>query len=90
MSIYSKEYLKAAHKHSIFHQTEILASEKCSCFYCQSVFIPSEITEWVDVDDPRGKTALCPKCDIDAVLRALSGYPVGDKEFINEMNKCFF
>ena len=29
---YSIEYLKAAHKHSIFHKQEIMESELCGCF----------------------------------------------------------
>lgn len=90
MSIYSKEYLQDAHKHSIFHYTEILASDRCGCFYCLSVFTPAQINEWTDENDERGKSALCPNCTVDAVLGSISGYPVEDKYFLKEMNKYFF
>jgi hypothetical protein len=46
MQAYSLDELKSAHKHSSFHETEILASEKCGCFYCFRTFDPSEIEEW--------------------------------------------
>ncbi len=49
-------------------------STRAGCFYCQALFAPAEISDWVDglqretgsTDD--GVTALCPRCGIDAVL----------------------
>jgi hypothetical protein len=38
----------AAHKHSSRHRTEVLASERCGCFYCLAIFDPSDIPDWVD------------------------------------------
>ena len=32
-----------AHRHSIRHREEVLASERCGCFYCCAVFPPWEI-----------------------------------------------
>jgi len=40
---YSIEYLKAAHKHSIFNQKEIMESELCGCFSYLETFSPDEI-----------------------------------------------
>lgn len=90
MSIFSPEQLQEAHKRSIFHQQEILSSSICGCFYCLSNFAPDEIVEWVDSENPRGKTALCPKCAIDSVIGLSSGFPVDDKDFLNSMRKFYF
>jgi RNA recognition motif-containing protein len=40
---YFAEYLKAAHKHSIFNQKEIMESELCGCFSYLETFSPDEI-----------------------------------------------
>jgi len=61
--------LKAAHKHSIRHREEVVASKLCICFHCMASFPPSEIKEWTDQQwHALETTALCPKCGIDAVL----------------------
>jgi len=36
----------------------------CGCYYCKQIFEPCEIKIWVD----NYQTAICPKCDIDAVM----------------------
>lgn len=64
--------LACLHKLSGWHETAILSSNRCGCFYCLSIFAPDDIEEWVDEPPncPRGagRTALCPACGIDAVL----------------------
>ena len=87
---YKPEYLKAAHKHSIFHKKEILESNICGCFYCKKTFLPTAIKEWCDEDNPKGPTALCPKCGIDSVIGSKSGYPVNNIEFLEEMKRRWF
>ncbi|OOQ56830.1 hypothetical protein BC343_17775 [Mucilaginibacter pedocola] len=90
MPNFSVQYLKRAHKASIFHYAEVLRSELCVCFHCLAKFTPTEIEIWTDEDDPRGKTAMCPECGVDAVLSSLSGYPINEREFLKEMNRYFF
>jgi len=90
MEKYKPEYLKEAHKHSIFHKKEILESNICGCFNCMKTFLSTEITEWCDKSNSKGATALCPKCGIDSVIGSKSGYPVDDIEFLKEMNKRWF
>jgi len=86
-----KKALEEAHKHSSRHREELLESKLCGCFYCRAIFGPSEIEEWVDEDENNiGRTALCPKCGIDSVIGEKSGYPVDDKEFLEEMHKHWF
>ncbi len=64
--------LEEIHKLCGWHRDAIVASPSVGCFYCLAIYSPSEIEDWVDEpeDCPRGpgKTALCPKCGIDAVL----------------------
>jgi hypothetical protein len=87
---YDVEYLKSAHKHSIYNQKEIMESDVCGCFSCKQIFQPNEIFNWCDEDNPKGSTALCPICYIDAVIGSKSGYPVDEQEFLSEMNKHWF
>jgi hypothetical protein len=44
----------------------------------------------VDEDAPNDETALCPKCNIDAVIGSASGYPVTDKGFLQTMYGFYF
>ncbi len=53
---------------SLKNRSHITKSD-CRCFHCFAEFQGSEITKWAD----RGKTALCPKCGVDAVVNAEVG-----------------
>jgi hypothetical protein len=75
----------AAHKHCGAHRGELEASESCGCFYCLAIFSPQDIEEWVDEDS----TALCPKCGIDSVIGAASGFPIV-RGFLEQMHRRWF
>lgn len=90
MMKYQIDLLEVAHKHSIFNQDEISKSLLCSCFYCLQSFNSNEILEWVDNDNPSGKSALCPKCGIDSVLGDSSSFPINDDTFLKEMYSYWF
>jgi hypothetical protein len=63
---------------------EILKNS-CGCFYCGHLFMPKEITDWVD----ENQTALCPRWGIDSVIGSVAGFPL-TKEFLDEMHRyCF-
>jgi hypothetical protein len=81
----------AAHEHCIYHREEILSSKVCGCFYCLSIFPPSEINNWIDIpaDKNLGQTALCPRCEIDSVIGDKSGYPI-TKDFPKKMKEYWF
>mgnify|MGYP007062144258 CR=1 FL=1 len=84
------ERLKAAHKKSIYHRKEILASENCGCFCCGHIFKPSDIAQWTDKNRKGiGQTAFCPKCSIDSVLGDSSGFPI-TSAFLKAMNSHWF
>ncbi|PWI53063.1 cytoplasmic protein [Rhizobium phaseoli] len=75
-----------AHKHSANHRGDIEASTYCGCFYCCKVFESAEIAEWADDN----RTALCPRCGIDAVIGDASGFPATAMEFLGEMKRRWF
>lgn len=77
-----------AHRHSIFHKSEIMKSNICGCFYCLGTFAPTEITTWVDNSNIE-HTALCPICSIDSVIGSASGLPITNK-FLSKMKKHWF
>lgn len=83
--------LQQAHGHSIRHRAEILASETCGCFFCEAVFAPTEVEEWVDDpgDTGVGQTALCPRCGIDSVIGSAAGYPL-TPAFLTAMRRRWF
>jgi hypothetical protein len=83
--------LEYAHRRSIRHRAAILGSVRCGCFYCLSVFPPSEITDWIDEEEATdiGQTALCPRCGIDSVLAELPTAPL-TFEFLERMERRFF
>ncbi len=37
-----------AHKHCMENRSEVEASVLCGCFYCMSIYPPSEIVDWID------------------------------------------
>jgi hypothetical protein len=82
--------VRDAHRHSINHRAEIIASTLCGCFHCCARFPPAEIREWVD-EDPTGvgQTALCPKCGIDSVIGDRSGFAVST-ELLASMKTHWF
>jgi hypothetical protein len=84
------DYIRA-HRHAIYHREEILASERCGCFYCGAIFLPSEVVDWTDAEElfDKGTTAICPKCGIDSVISSESGYPI-TPEFLKRMRIQWF
>jgi hypothetical protein len=80
----SKDHI-SAHKHCSLHRAEIERSSICGCFYCLSVFPPSDIVEWID----GGQTAICPRCPVDSIIGSASGYPI-TKEFLQRMHDHWF
>jgi len=82
--------LKQIHGECGWHEKSILKSNMCGCFNCLEMFPPSEIVEWIEEPEncPRGpgKTAMCPRCDIDTVLPESEYYEL-NKELLKVMNR---
>jgi hypothetical protein len=80
------DYIRA-HKHCIENRAEVEASALCGCFYCMSIYPPSEIVDWIE--DREALTADCPRCGIDAVIGSASGFLI-TPEFLKLMNEHWF
>jgi hypothetical protein len=78
-----------AHRFSIRHRESIQKSPACGCFYCLAIFTPNDITEWVDIENGEGQTALCPKCGIDSVIGSDSSFPIS-LDFLTKMQQHWF
>lgn len=76
---------QSAHRFSSQHRKELEKDKICGCFYCEKVFQPTEITDWID----HGNTALCPYCGIDAIIGESSGYPITE-QFLKGMHMEWF
>lgn len=81
-----KTSIIAAHDYCTNNRKYLRNDSVCGCFYCLSIFSPTEITDWLDESDG---TVLCPRCGIDAVIGESSGYPI-TKGFLEEMQKYWF
>ena len=81
----------AAHEFSSNNMLDLESNQKCGCFYCKEIFNSSEITEWLQDDNPIDMygTAVCPKCGIDSVIGESSGFPITE-EFLDIMHDCWF
>lgn len=77
--------IRAASKYSFTNRQQLEMSKKAGCYYCLSIFNPSEIEEWTGIDD----SALCPKCGIDSVLGDTSPYSI-DKKTLKELKDYWF
>jgi len=80
---------KTAHKHSSHHRKEIFQSAECGCFSCLAVFGPQDIKNWTDAEGGEGQTALCPRCEVDAVIGTASGFPI-NMPFLEAMKSRWF
>ena len=80
------EELKKAHEHSINNKVEILESNICGCFCCLKIFEANKIVSWIE---DKQKTAICPYCNVDAVIGDASGFKITNK-FLNDMHNKWF
>lgn len=74
-----------AHRFSSWNREQLQASSECACFYCLEHYPPSEICAWTDGE----QTAVCPNCQVDAVLGNASGVNL-DGEFLKRMHAYWF
>lgn len=56
-------------KYSRRNREAVSNSDVCSCYFCLGSFSTSDISDWAD----DGDTAICPHCDVDAILPGLIG-----------------
>jgi hypothetical protein len=70
---------------SIRNRDALSASSLAACYYCQTVFPTSEVTEFIASEG----TALCPYCGIDAVLPSTAGYSFTEAQ-LRALNEFWF
>jgi hypothetical protein len=70
---------------SMHNRAAVEAATVCGCYSCLALFSPKEVQEWTDW----GKTALCPKCGIDAVLPEGCGLSL-TPEWLRELKLHWF
>ncbi len=80
-----EDKLKDLHLHTSLNADEIKAGKECGCIYCQRIFPTDEVVDFVD----EGEAALCPYCDIDAVIVAGPNVEVS-KEILTALHKKYF
>lgn len=73
--------INTAAKFAMHNKDELKLAQTCGCYYCLAIFDPKEIKEWTD----DGDTALCPYCQVDAVLAGEC-----DREKLQQMHKYWF
>ncbi len=81
----TEQQLQALHKGSSHHRELLAMSRTCGCFHCLSVFGREEIRKWIQ----RSSTALCPRCEADAVIGDASS-PGLTRGTLEEMHKRWF
>jgi hypothetical protein len=67
----TKRDIAAAKKHAENNEDEIQASDECGCFHCLEIFSKDEIEDWTETEE--GRSAVCPRCDVEAVVGDASG-----------------
>ncbi len=80
---------RKAHGYSSYNRESLLRSSTCGCFSCLRIYRPIAITEWIDEEEAKITTALCPYCHVDAIIGSASGYPI-TKDFLEDMYQCWF
>ena len=78
------KYYALAGKASFENWNSVKSSKMCGCYYCCSIFPSSAVTDEDWVPDRHGRTVLCPKCGIDAVIGDASGIPI-QKDVLKEL-----
>ena len=85
-----KPSIKGAAYKSRNNRKAIQQSALCGCYYCEQIFLPAEIADWVDKDEQGiGQRALCPRCHIDSVLGDAQGIDLSS-ETLKRLHLAWF
>ena len=71
--MFTENYQKMLHARSMNNRGALLDSKECGCFFCLKIFNPAQITSWLN-----DETALCPYCNVDAVIPESCDYELDD------------
>lgn len=84
MSFYDIYTLATAQKNSMYNMEKIKKVEHVGCYFCKKMYQSIEIEKTTD----NGKTAVCPYCNIDAVIPESKDYYL-KQSLLNAMNSYF-
>ena len=84
-----EKYYGLAGKASFENWDSVMQSQICGCYYCKSIFPPSEISSEDYTQDRNVKTVLSPYCMADAVIGDASGIPI-NPESLEELYEVMF
>ena len=84
-----ERYYDLAGKASFENRESVRNSKLCGCYCCRSIFPSSEVSadEWIA--DRHGRTVLCPRCSVDAVIGDASGIPIRE-DVLEELHREMF
>lgn len=89
-SLKELQKFEAAYASSENNKQQLQQSTVCGCFYCQKIYKPVEITDWIADDGQAAtSTAVCPYCGKDSVIGESSEYSITE-DFLRGMNSLFF
>lgn len=74
-----------AHELCSKNKEALSKADKCGCFFCERIFDPKEVYEYLSGED----TAFCPHCGIDSVIPENDKYPL-TPEFLKLMREYWF
>ena len=80
-----KALLERLHAYCTGNRDLIARANRCYCFYCKAEIDKREIVDFAD----QGKTAICPKCDVDAILPDSIGEPI-DETLLTQLHDYWF
>lgn len=74
------------HKFCTDNKSLILSQEQAACFHCKQFIKSEDISEYWD----QGKTAVCPKCGVDALIPKIIDSIQISKSTLESMCKFYF
>lgn len=80
-----KALLEQLHTYSTNNRELILRSNRCVCFHCKKEMSPEQIEGYLEGEN----TALCPYCQVDAILPDAIDHELDD-DIIEKMNQYWF
>lgn len=67
--------IRQAPKISMKNSVAVEMAQQCGCYHCLAVFSKTDIQDWTD----QNRTALCPKCKVDAVIPDGCGIEINEE-----------
>ena len=71
--MFTENYQKMLRARRMNNRGALLDAKECGCFFCLKIFNPVQICRWLNEE-----TALCPYCNVDAVIPESCDYELDD------------